>query len=378
MPGWVLSSALAIVVVMGPGGYAVAPADVSWLILQGTLLFTGCLILANRPKDTVGRLLLAGGVGFASAWLLFPVALAAADRGNLALAGVIEALSNAAGTVWVPLLAAALVLFPNGAFPSPVWRPARFLLWTTVTLSLLAPLTNGGWGGDRSNAVHPVPWSDSLAGLGDALALGFFVAEGMVMLVAVIGVIVRFRSSKGVEKVQMKWLAYSGLLILVWVSIILIQTDRGAVSGWDAVIDSVIFATVPIAMALAIIRYGLYEIDRIISRTVGYTLVLIPLALVYVLGAIWLPTSLVGGEVPPFFVAGSTLAIIGLFNPLRNRILARVDRRFYRSRYDAQNVVDSFGESLRDEVQMEVIASGLLEVVTRTMQPTSVGIWLRT
>ncbi len=132
---------------------------------------------------------------------------------------------------------------------------------------------------------------------------------------------------------------------------------------------------VPLAIAVAVFRYRLFEIDRIISRTVGYVLVIGLLVVVYAAGAAWLPTRL-GGE-SPLFVAGSTLAVAALFNPVRRRLLHWVDRKFYRTRYDAERVVDGFVASLKDRTDLNGLADEWVTAVTETMRPASIGIWVR-
>ena len=132
---------------------------------------------------------------------------------------------------------------------------------------------------------------------------------------------------------------------------------------------------IPAAITVAILKYRLFEIDRLISRTLGYALVLTGLGAVYAVGSVWLPAHLVG-ERPPPFVAGSTLVVAALFNPVRRRALVWVDRRFYRSQYDAQRVIDRFGELLRDELDVGQLRSESMEAVVATMQPVSVSVWL--
>jgi len=132
---------------------------------------------------------------------------------------------------------------------------------------------------------------------------------------------------------------------------------------------------IPISITVAIVRYRLFDIDRIISRTVGYALVVVTLAAVYALGAVWLPAQLLG-EQPPLFVAASTLAVAALFNPVRRRVLATVDRRFYRSGYEARRVVGEFGGRLQDEVEVEHVAMNLEAIVRETMRPSAVNVWV--
>jgi hypothetical protein len=145
------------------------------------------------------------------------------------------------------------------------------------------------------------------------------------------------------------------------------------------VVVDLIFGLLPTVLALgiavAVTRYGLYEVDRLVNRTVVYAIVVALLAVVFAAGAVWLPT-LLPGESSSVAVAASTLAVAALFNPLRRWVQRFVDRRFYRSRYDAQQVADAFAARLRDQVDPEEVAAEWVEVVRRTLQPASVAVWL--
>jgi hypothetical protein len=138
---------------------------------------------------------------------------------------------------------------------------------------------------------------------------------------------------------------------------------------------SLSIVAIPVAATLAVLRYRLYEIDRIVSRTVTYVVVIVLLAVVYAVGLTAL-TSLLDTD-SPLIVAGSTLAVAALFNPLRRRVQRGVDHRFNRSRYDAERVMDGFSGSLRDEVDPDRVVTGWLSVVNETMHPSSAGIWVR-
>ncbi len=132
--------------------------------------------------------------------------------------------------------------------------------------------------------------------------------------------------------------------------------------------------TLTAGLGISLFSYRLYDIDRWSSRTVGYALVVGVLGLVYTVGAVWLPSEFAGSS--PLFVAGSTLAVAALFNPLRRRILW-VDRRFYRSRYDAQQVVEDFTDRMKDEIDGDILKADLVAVITETMQPAAIGMWTR-
>jgi hypothetical protein len=148
----------------------------------------------------------------------------------------------------------------------------------------------------------------------------------------------------------------------------------------NVLVANALFATLVLVLvasiAMAVLRYRLYEFERVISRTVTYSLVVLILGSVYVLGAAWLPTRWAGGE-SPLFVAGSTLAVAALFTPVRRHVMRWVDRRFNRSSYDAELVTDSLAARLRDQVDADRLAADWADVVSGTLEPSMVGVWVR-
>lgn len=349
----------------------------SWLVIQGAMVFTGSMILANRPRNLIGRLLLGAGVTFWIGWLIAIPAPTLLDAGRTEMAGIVAAASNALASLWVMLVGAALFLFPDSHSPSPGWRWARWVYVVGAGLALLAPLANGGWGGDASRAEFSNPVRDALHPLGDVLSALFFPTLLACQLLAAAAILYRYVRSTGIERQQIKWLALAMLLLLLWAPIEFLLAGGSASEGIAAVLTSALLVFAMVSIGIGVLKYRLFEIDRILSRTVGYSLVVMVLGFVYVVGAIWLPARLIDDEVPPVFVAGSTLAVIALFNPVRKRVTGWIDRRFYRARYDAQAVVDGFGDTLRDEVEIDAITDGLVEVVVQTMQPETVGVWVR-
>ena len=191
---------------------------------------------------------------------------------------------------------------------------------------------------------------------------------------AIPAVVVRYRRSSQTIRAQIRWVTFSFVVFVVMYALNLFDNRRhrteGGIFGF---LMSVSLAFIPIAITVAITRYRLFEIDRIISRTVGYALVVAGLGLVYVVGAVWLPTKIMGKQ-PQLFVAGSTLVVAALFNPVRRRVLSWVDRRFNRSQYDAQRVVDDFADRLQDGLDVGQLTAESVAVVTEVMQPAVVGV----
>lgn len=182
----------------------------------------------------------------------------------------------------------------------------------------------------------------------------------------------RFGRARGVERQQLKWFAFAGLLTLVEIAVAVATDAHTAVSG---VAQFVAVATLPAAMGLAIVRYRLYDIDRIVSRTVSYALVSGLLVAVSA-GLVTAVTRLTptGNSLA---VAAATLAVAALFQPVRRRVQSSVDRRFNRARYDAARTIDAFSAQLREQVDLASLQADLLTVVRRTMEPATLGLWLR-
>lgn len=181
------------------------------------------------------------------------------------------------------------------------------------------------------------------------------------------------RAAEGLVRLQFKWFGFGAVVASTgWLITQVIDYDQ---------INSEIFGSIslmalPLSIAVAILRYRLFEINHLISRAVGYTVLVAGLALVYVAGAVWLPTRVVG-ERSPIFVAGSTLTVVTLFNPLRRRVIHAVDHRFNRSRYDAERVLNTFGERLKDQIDQDRIVEDSIAVIQRTIQPSAIGFWMR-
>jgi hypothetical protein len=214
--------------------------------------------------------------------------------------------------------------------------------------------------------------------LGTLYNVGYWVAL-VAVLAAVASLVVRFRRARGVERQQLKWIVYAvvmvGCFILLMEAANLIDLSELAADAMYALL----IVLIPVPVGMAILRYRLYDIDRLINRTLVYGLLTALLAGIYagavlVLGQVF---GGVGGDPPSWVVAGATLAVAALFQPARRRIQQVVDRRFNRRKYDAAKTVEAFSVRLRDEVDLDALTAELLAVVNQTMQPTEVWLWLR-
>jgi hypothetical protein len=266
--------------------------------------------------------------------------------------------------------------FPDGRLISPRWRwLVRFALIFCVGEAVVLALTPGEI--RQEGIVNPLgvealrPFLDVL----NPLVYGLYLT---LLFASAASLVVRFRRSGSAERQQIKWLALAALVIPVW---FLTNTPIEAVSPTlFLVMDAFIFsATIPLAAGIAILRYRLYDIDVVISRTLVYGSLTVMLALVYFGGVTLLQGVLRGltGQESTLAVVASTLAIAALFNPLRRRIQSFVDRRFYRRKYDAAKTLAAFNARLRDETDLDALGRDLMGVVRDAIQPEHVSLWLR-
>jgi hypothetical protein len=184
--------------------------------------------------------------------------------------------------------------------------------------------------------------------------------------------VVRFRRSRGIERQQLKWFTYAAALaplpFLVY----------EVVPGLFAPLLAVLLPLVPISVGIAVLRYRLYEIDKIINRTIVYALLTAILGLCYVVGSlVFVLVAGAGTDPPSWLVAAATLAAAAVFRPVRRRVQAAVDRRFNRRRYNAAKTIEAFSSRLRDEIDLDTLSAELVAVAGQTMEPTMLSLWLR-
>ena len=342
-------------------------------------MVVGAVIVAHRPGNALGWIFSAIGL-LSSAGVL---AMEYAEYAYLTRPGSLPGAALAAwfSWWWLPILGLIFVftplLFPTGRLPSPHWRPVA----VTGALAITAVAVLG--------AVQPtlklqneevyLPNPVGLAGAPDpedgalgAVLLGVLAA---CMVASVVSVVLRFRRSSGVERQQLKWFTYAAALMLVVNVVTFTFLPEGVASD---VLFGLSIAFVPIAAGVAILRHRLYDIDRLINRTLVYATLTAVLGTVYA-GAVLVLGLFggVGGELPSWAVAGATLAVAALFQPARRRIQAVVDRRFNRRRYDAARTVEAFSARLRDQIELDTLSAELLAGVEQTLEPTTVSLWLR-
>jgi hypothetical protein len=290
----------------------------------------------------------------------------------------------------LPALALLLLLFPDGRVPSRRWRVVPWLLGVTVagvTVWVMLepkPIDLSAFTTANPAGVAALD-NPAIQALGDTPAILVFVTLFVGSVACALAPFVRRRRAEPIERQQLKWLAFvaGGSGLAGATGFLLAASENGTatiVGGLLLVVALVGVAVgVPVAVGLAILRYRLYDIDRLINRTLVYGLLTASLGLGYA-GAVLVLGQLFGGirgEPPSWVVAGATLAVAALFQPARRRIQGIVDRRFNRRRYNAARTVEAFSLRLRDEVDLDVLSAELLAVVDQTMQPTKSSLWLR-
>jgi hypothetical protein len=276
------------------------------------------------------------------------------------------------------LLGLALLLFPDGRLPSRRWRIALWLALVGIGLSVIgAALRPGPLVEPFDSVSNPLGISGSLGLMDSFLGFGFLFTLAAVVLAA-FGVRARLRRSRGLEREQLKWLVLAAAVTgVAVVGSLVLYLAAGIDVGGEYVLG-LGFSTFPLAAGAAILRYRIYDIDVVINRTLVYVALTATLALAY-LGSVLVLQSALSGvtEGSGLAVAASTLAVAALFRPARTRIQQVVDRRFYRRKYDAARTLERFGSHLRDEVELDALGSALRRVVSDTMQPAHVTLWLR-
>jgi hypothetical protein len=395
---WALYVALAIpLVLLGTvNEVAGTSADPVSSLLQ-TLLYDALVVLVMM---TVGALVASRQPRNAIGWLFCCVALAS-ESGALGIEYAVYALKTRPGSLpagvwaglygnlargvgWYLLLTFLLLLFPNGRLPTPRWRRVAWFSGVSLALysivSLLVPDAFANTDSRLADVRNPLAITQHPAVMGPLEGLSILLIFGATVACGA-SIVVRFRRARGVERQQLKWFAYTvvcGLVLFAAIIVTMFLPGSPGVLGYG--FDLVLIA-LPLATGIAILRYRLFDIDLIIRRTLIYGSLTAVLAGVYfavVLVAQVLGDRLTGQtQPPPWLIVMTTLVIAALFNPLRGRIQATIDRRFYRSKYDAARTLEAFAATLRTETDLSELSAQLVGVVDETMRPAHISLWLR-
>jgi hypothetical protein len=390
---WALFALFVALVVAGGLVTVLGPAPEGDLFFLAVLGFAwvGALVASRQARNPIGWLLLAIGITLALGALVD----ASLMLDDAPARGLSAWLSDWTWYVWLTLAGIFLpLLFPTGRPLSPPWRRVLWLGVAALVLSVLGSAFDPG----RLDVDSAVP-VDNPFGIGGAMAdvwpvmsRAGDVLAGIAFALAAASLVVRFRRSRGVERQQLKWFAYVGLLAATGLAVAMAQVLFGAqpsedteggwlevvgAVGWFTALGAIVFG-IPLATGMAILRHRLYDIDVVINRTLVYGALTATLAGAY-LGSVLLLQLALGPltEDNGLAIAGSTLGVAALFRPARARIQGLVDRRFYRRKYDAAHTIERFGARVRDEVELESLSAELRGVVADTMQPAHVSLWLR-
>jgi hypothetical protein len=336
----------------------------------------GAIIATHQPGNPISWLFIAVGFAFLLEGLGWMVVV---DHPEPPSFGDVLALAIVNSGFFILSVAAFLVLyiFPTGRFLNHRWSWAG---WLAAALNVevfcvhlfleevgLADFPGEDW-------VTPNPFGVIPVGLWYDGPLQVVFGIGLITLFAGVipAVIVRYLRSSELVRAQIRWVGFAAV---VWVLVFAINLFSSGEGGVFSTLNFIALAMIPVSVVVAITRFRLYDIDRIISRTIGYTVVVALLGAVYALGAVWLPTQLMGRQ-PPVFVAATTLMVAALFNRVRRPILAWIDRRFHRSHYNAEQVIAAFVKQLSNETDPERLTRQWLTVVSETLQPASIGVWV--
>jgi hypothetical protein len=375
-----------------PRGAVPRGVNAGWGLLVLAILSTmGSLIVARRPANRIGWSFVAAGLGLALQAFATQYAIYAllTDPG---------ALPGAAWLAWIPLwltipaiysaFAALLLLFPTGRLLSPRWRPVAWMVVGWIAGVAVGNFTSPP---DSYLGVEaPVRLNEAAGQIMTTIGGLAWLLVTLALPAAAASLVVRFRRSRGQERQQLKWLAYAAAMLgfsLLGIGLVDIVDQLGWVRPQFTRPVAAVLAglailgvtALPITAGLAILKYRLYEIDRIINRTLVYGLLTALLAAVYagLVLSIGQLSGAIGTEPPSGAVAGATLAVAALFQPARRRIQQVVDRRFNRRKYDAAQTIQAFSTRLREQVDLDTLSSELLAVVDQAMEPTQVSFWLR-
>lgn len=356
------------------------PVGLAWAFMPVAFTALGALIATRRPRNHLTWILMV--VGFAS--LMIGVTedytqSAPTDPGLADYVAVFLSQFNWMGIIFPILL--LLYLFPTGRFLTPLWRWAGWLaIFDVALLSILGALTTTV-GTEEWTIENPIGVVDPAFFEGPFITLW-----SMSLIVLAIGgfasMVVRYRRSSLTVRTQIKWVLYSTSVFAV-IYAISVPGELWLEGGWGILIPLSIIL-IPVSIAAAIVQYRLYDIDRLISRTASYGIVVALLGGVFVL-LTWLPSVLIGGaneggdpqSAPPVVVAGSTLAVAALFNPVRRRVRRAVDRRFNRTGYDVQDVTAELSARLSAVITVEQVGSTWVETVEQALEPTAAAVWVR-
>ena len=354
-----------------------------WWLGNATIVIdvtVGAIVASRRPENPVGWLLCLSGVAVSTSSFTSQYAIYAllAQPGSLPAGEAMAWIAAWTLPIMIGFQVSYLLLFPTGRLPSRRWR---WLAWLIVAFVLAGVITSAVSPGAYLGSLGPIRNPLGMEGFTNIYKAILYTLSPVLFLAAALSVFMRLRRSVGVERQQLKWLAYAagGLAMVSILLIITIALDTPRWYEWVAnVLIVAVTPGVPITIGIAILRYRLYDIDILINRTLVYGSLTILLVLVYVGGVTGTQALFryLTGQQSTLAVVASTLLIAALFNPLRRRIQSFIDRRFYRRKYDARKTLEAFSGKLRNETDLEALNNDLVGVVRETMAPAHASLWL--
>ena len=373
---------------------AASPSNINWLYYQVTSIvesgapILGLIIVIRQPRNRIGWLFIVFGIAAGVNTLGNAIFFANGSQfsGYSSLEYLLMWLTEPANLVKLISPILLILWFPDGHLVSHKWRYLYIVLF--LSIAILSPslfLTGPDWnGGETAGGIvidNPFGWLTFE--LPFFVGLGAFLSIVMSMFLAVVSIIIRYRSSGQQVRLQLRWFFWGTLLYTCFDFAPLLfigetQTPTGfALLLYLTSYSSILF--VYIAVGVAILRYRLYDIDIIIRRTLQYSLLTALLTLVY-FGSVVLLQSLVEnltGQQSPLVIVLSTLAIAALFNPLHKLVQNFIDRRFYRKKYNAEQALSRFADAARDEVELDILTTKLVNLIDESLQPEEINLWLK-
>ena len=379
---------VAILGVVVAGAVVAAGSGPIWLAPFIPFAGVGALLAIRRPRTSIGWILI--GLGWSFAILMAPVHATAQQlaAGTADLpAAVLAVAQGGGGPAAFFLFALLAVVFPSGGLPTGRWgmlgRAALGFGLTIVVAGYLMPVISVNLAGSQAYASvrNPIALIPDLALWRLVTPDSSIFPVMLVMVAAAVSLIVRVRRARGTERQQLRWFAAALAFVVLGVGTgfavgFLVPGTSASGIAWIPAILA--FTSVPAAVGIAVLRYRLYDIDRIISRTLAYAVMTAILAIVFagiIVGLQTLFATLTSGST--LAVAASTLVVAALFQPLRQRIQRAVDHRFNRARYDAEQTVAGFSVRMRDEMDISTVAADLNGTVLGAVNPSSLGLWIR-
>ena len=373
--------ALALLLILLRWSAPLTPGQTPWRIQALSLVgvigapILGGLIASRRARNPYGWLWLGFGFGLSLQLLgeFYAAYALVAKPGSLVAPQAISRLLSAGGPVALTCAPFLLLLFPTGRLPSPRWRPLALVAATSGAVLVLLDLLYGS--------------PDQVGGPVTTIAVVVVSLIFAAVVLSALSLVARYRRASGVERQQLKWIALAAVLAASYLIGQSASFFIAQLLGLDRELGDTVWTLLDVgtniglyvAIGVAILRYRLYDIDLIINRTLVYGALTAMLLAIYFGGIVVLQSIFVAltGQQSTLAVVASTLAIAALFNPLRRRVQAFVDRRFYRRKYDARKTLEAFSARLRDETDLDRLGEHLVGAVGEAMQPAYASLWLR-